>query len=290
MKADDTVNGGKHVMSREEKRVVLASSLGTVFEWYDFYLYGSLAAVIGAQFFSAYPEATRNIFALLAFAAGFLVRPFGALVFGRLGDLFGRRYTFLITILVMGASTFLVGVLPSYEAIGIAAPILLIVLRMAQGLALGGEYGGAAIYVAEHAPKNRRGFFTSWIQTTATLGLLLSLIVIMFTQIIVNANFESVTAADGATLTPFAAWGWRIPFLVSAVLLGFSIYIRLRMHESPAFQKMKSEGRTSKAPLREAFGEWRNVKIALLALLGLVAGQAVVWYSGQFYALFFLQS
>ncbi|HRE60247.1 MAG TPA: MFS transporter, partial [Micropepsaceae bacterium] len=290
MKADDSVNGGKHVMSREEKRVVLASSLGTVFEWYDFYLYGSLAAVIGAQFFSAYPEATRNIFALLAFAAGFLVRPFGALVFGRLGDLFGRRYTFLITILVMGASTFLVGVLPSYEAIGIAAPILLIVLRMAQGLALGGEYGGAAIYVAEHAPKNRRGFFTSWIQTTATLGLLLSLIVIMFTQIIVNANFESVTAADGATLTPFAAWGWRIPFLVSAVLLGFSIYIRLRMHESPAFQKMKSEGRTSKAPLREAFGEWRNVKIALLALLGLVAGQAVVWYSGQFYALFFLQS
>lgn len=290
MKADGTASGGKHIMSREEKRVVLASSLGTVFEWYDFYLYGSLAAVIGAQFFSAYPEATRNIFALLAFAAGFLVRPFGALVFGRLGDLFGRRYTFLITILVMGSSTFLVGLLPSYDAIGMAAPILLIVLRMAQGLALGGEYGGAAIYVAEHAPANRRGFFTSWIQTTATLGLLLSLIVIMFTQIIVNANFESVTAADGTTLTAFAAWGWRIPFLVSAVLLGFSVYIRLRMHESPAFQKMKTEGRTSKAPLREAFGEWRNVKIALIALFGLVAGQAVVWYSGQFYALFFLQS
>ena len=277
-------------MSREEKRVILASSLGTVFEWYDFYLYGSLAAIIGAQFFSQYPEATRNVFALLAFAAGFLVRPFGALVFGRLGDLVGRKYTFLITILIMGVSTFLVGCLPSYDTIGFLAPVMLIALRMAQGLALGGEYGGAAIYVAEHAPPGKRGFFTSWIQTTATLGLLLSLIVIMFTQIYVNANFAEVTTAAGAKITPFAAWGWRIPFLVSIVLLAISVWIRLQMHESPAFKKMKEEGSMSKAPLTEAFGQWRNAKIALLALFGLVAGQAVVWYTGQFYALFFLQN
>ena len=277
-------------MSREEKRVILASSLGTVFEWYDFYLYGSLAAIIGAQFFSQYPEATRNVFALLAFAAGFLVRPFGALVFGRLGDLVGRKYTFLITILIMGASTFLVGLLPSYDTIGFVAPVALIALRMAQGLALGGEYGGAAIYVAEHAPPGRRGFFTSWIQTTATLGLLLSLVVIMFTQIYVNANFAEVTTAAGAKTSPFAAWGWRIPFLVSIFLLAISVWIRLQMRESPAFQKMKEEGSMSKAPLTEAFGQWRNAKIALLALFGLVAGQAVVWYTGQFYALFFLQN
>ncbi len=277
-------------MNREEKRVILASSLGTVFEWYDFYLYGSLAAIIGAQFFSQYPEATRNVFALLAFAAGFLVRPFGALVFGRLGDLVGRKYTFLITILIMGASTFLVGLLPSYDTIGFVAPVMLIALRMAQGLALGGEYGGAAIYVAEHAPPGRRGFFTSWIQTTATLGLLLSLVVIMFTQIYVNANFDEVTTAAGAKISPFAAWGWRIPFLVSIVLLAISVWIRLQMHESPAFQKMKEEGSMSKAPLTEAFGQWKNAKIALLALFGLVAGQAVVWYTGQFYALFFLQN
>ena len=277
-------------MSREEKRVILASSLGTVFEWYDFYLYGSLAAIIGAQFFSQYPEATRNVFALLAFAAGFLVRPFGALVFGRLGDLVGRKYTFLITILIMGASTFLVGCLPSYETIGFVAPVVLIALRMAQGLALGGEYGGAAIYVAEHAPPGKRGFFTSWIQTTATLGLLLSLVIIMFTQIYVNANYPEVTTAAGAKITPFAAWGWRIPFLVSIVLLAVSVWIRLQMHESPAFQKMKEEGSLSKAPLTEAFGQWRNARIALLALFGLVAGQAVVWYTGQFYALFFLQN
>ena len=277
-------------MSREEKRVILASSLGTVFEWYDFYLYGSLAAIIGAQFFSQYPEATRNVFALLAFAAGFLVRPFGALVFGRLGDLVGRKYTFLITILIMGASTFLVGLLPSYDTIGFVAPVALIALRMAQGLALGGEYGGAAIYVAEHAPPGRRGFFTSWIQTTATLGLLLSLVVIMFTQIYVNANFAEVTTAAGAKISPFAAWGWRIPFLVSIFLLAISVWIRLQMRESPAFQKMKEEGSMSKAPLTEAFGQWRNAKIALLALFGLVAGQAVVWYTGQFYALFFLQN
>ena len=277
-------------MTREEKRVILASSAGTIFEWYDFYLYGSLAAVIGAQFFSSYPEATRNVFALLAFAAGFIVRPFGALFFGRLGDLIGRKYTFLVTILIMGLSTFLVGCLPSYETIGFIAPIVLIALRMAQGLALGGEYGGAAIYVAEHAPQNKRGYFTSFIQTTATLGLLLSLIVIMFTQIYVNANYPEVTTAAGTKLTPFAAWGWRIPFLVSIVLLGISLYIRLQMQESPAFQKMKEEGSMSKAPLSEAFGEWKNARIALLALFGLTAGQAVVWYTGQFYALFFLQS
>jgi MFS family permease len=277
-------------MTREEKRVIIASSAGTIFEWYDFYLYGSLAAIIGAQFFSSYPEATRNVFALLAFAAGFIVRPFGALFFGRLGDLIGRKYTFLVTILIMGLSTFLVGCLPSYETIGFIAPVALIVLRMAQGLALGGEYGGAAIYVAEHAPQNRRGYFTSFIQTTATLGLLLSLIVIMFTQIYVNANYPEVTTAAGTTLTPFAAWGWRIPFLVSIFLLGISLYIRLQMQESPAFQKMKDEGSISKAPLSEAFGQWRNARIALLALLGLTAGQAVVWYTGQFYALFFLQS
>ncbi|MEJ1160761.1 MFS transporter [Prosthecomicrobium sp. N25] len=276
-------------MTGEEKRVILASSLGTIFEWYDFYLYGSLAAVIGAQFFSAYPEATRNIFALLAFAAGFLVRPFGALVFGRLGDMVGRKYTFLITIMIMGLSTFFVGLLPSYESIGAIAPIALIALRMLQGLALGGEYGGAAVYVAEHSPQGRRGFYTAWIQTTATLGLLLSLIVIMFTQIYVNANYEPVKTATGE-LTPFAAWGWRIPFLVSVALLAISVWIRLQMQESPAFKKMKEEGTHSKAPLSEAFGQWKNAKIALLALLGLVAGQAVVWYTGQFYALFFLQS
>jgi MFS family permease len=277
-------------MTREEKKVILASSAGTIFEWYDFYLYGSLAAIIGAQFFSQYPEATRNVFALLAFAAGFLVRPFGALVFGRLGDLIGRKHTFLITIVIMGASTFLVGVLPNYESIGWLAPVALVALRMAQGLALGGEYGGAAIYVAEHAPQNRRGFYTSFIQTTATLGLLLSLVVILFTQIYVNANYPEVVLASGAKISAFAAWGWRIPFIVSIVLLAISLYIRLQMKESPAFQKMKEEGTLSKAPLGEAFGQWKNAKIALLALLGMVAGQAVVWYTGQFYALFYLQS
>jgi len=277
-------------MTREEKKVILASSAGTIFEWYDFYLYGSLAAIIGAQFFSQYPEATRNVFALLAFAAGFLVRPFGALVFGRLGDLIGRKYTFLITIMIMGLSTFLVGILPNYDTIGWLAPVALIVLRMAQGLALGGEYGGAAIYVAEHAPQNRRGFYTSFIQTTATLGLLLSLVVILFTQIYVNANYPEVVMASGAKITAFAAWGWRIPFIGSVVLLAISLYIRLQMKESPAFQKMKDEGTLSKAPLGEAFGQWKNAKIAILALLGMVAGQAVVWYTGQFYALFYLQT
>lgn len=296
--AKAAAKAGKHPepapMTAQEKKVILASSLGTVFEWYDFYLYGSLAAIIGAQFFSSFPEATRNIFALLAFAAGFLVRPFGALVFGRLGDLVGRKYTFLITIVIMGVSTFLVGLLPSYATIGVAAPIILIALRMLQGLALGGEYGGAAVYVAEHAPHGKRGFYTSFIQTTATLGLLLSLLVIMFTQIYVNANYPmvEVIAADGtkSSITPFASWGWRIPFLVSVVLLGISVWIRLQMQESPAFKKMKDEGNHSKAPLSEAFGQWKNAKIALFALLGLVAGQAVVWYTGQFYALFFMQS
>ncbi|TAK48486.1 MAG: MFS transporter [Xanthobacteraceae bacterium] len=264
-------------MTKNERFVVFASSLGTVFEWYDFYLYGSLAAIIGAQFFSAYPPATRNIFALLAFAAGFLVRPFGAIVFGRIGDIVGRKYTFLVTILIMGMSTFIVGLLPNAASIGIAAPIILIVLRLAQGLALGGEYGGAATYVAEHAPHNRRGYYTSWIQTTATLGLFLSLLVILFTRTIIGEK-------------DFATWGWRVPFLVSVVLLGISVWIRLRLNESPVFQKMKDEGKGSKAPLTEAFGNWSNAKIALLALLGLVAGQGVVWYTGQFYALFFLQS
>ncbi|MBB3454482.1 MFS family permease [Rhizobium sp. BK313] len=257
--------------------MIFASSLGTVFEWYDFYLYGSLAVFIGAAFFSDYPEATRNIFALLAFAAGFLVRPFGALVFGRIGDLVGRKYTFLVTITIMGLSTFLVGILPGSASWGIVAPVILIALRLLQGLALGGEYGGAATYVAEHAPNNRRGYYTSWIQTTATLGLFLSLIVILVVQ-----NWLGKDA--------FAAWGWRIPFILSFVLLGISVWIRLSLSESPAFRKMKEEGKGSKAPLSEAFGQWKNAKIALLALLGLTAGQAVVWYAGQFYSLFFLQN
>ena len=262
-------------MSAEEKKVIFASSLGTVFEWYDFYLYGSLAAIIAKQFFSGLDAGAAFIFALLAFAAGFLVRPFGALVFGRLGDMIGRKYTFLVTILIMGISTFIVGVLPSYASIGIAAPVILIALRMLQGLALGGEYGGAATYVAEHAPHGRRGAYTSWIQTTATLGLFLSLLVILGTRTILG---EPV----------FNDWGWRIPFLVSILLLGISVWIRLSLSESPAFQKMKAEGKTSKAPLSESFGEWKNLKIVILALVGLTAGQAVVWYTGQFYALFFL--
>ncbi len=288
-------------MTAEEKKVIAASSAGTIFEWYDFYLYGALASIIGAQFFTAFPEATRNVFALLAFAAGFIVRPFGALVFGMLGDMLGRKYTFLMTIVIMGASTFLVGVLPNYESWGVAAPIILILLRMAQGLALGGEYGGAAIYVAEHAPANQRGYFTAFIQTTATLGLLLSLIVILAVQGYVNANYPevplmkdgvAVLMADGSPtmIKAFNAWGWRIPFIGSIFLLLISLYIRLQMNESPAFKKMKEEGRTSKAPLSEAFGNWKNGKIALIALLGLVAGQAVVWYTGQFYALFFMQN
>jgi MFS family permease len=264
-------------MTGEEKKVIFASSLGTVFEWYDFYLYGSLAAVIGKQFFSGLDPTAAFIASLLAFAAGFFVRPFGALVFGRLGDMIGRKYTFLVTILIMGLSTFIVGLLPSYKAIGVAAPIILISLRLLQGLALGGEYGGAATYVAEHAPHGKRGAYTSWIQTTATLGLFLSLLVIIGVK----------------TLVGDAVWnenGWRIPFLVSIVLLAISVWIRLSMNESPAFKRMKEEGKTSKAPLTESFTKWGNLKIVLLALFGLVAGQGVVWYSGQFYALFFLTS
>ncbi|RZI81141.1 MAG: MFS transporter [Rubrivivax sp.] len=264
-------------MTKEERKVIFASSLGTVFEWYDFYLYGSLAAIIAKQFFSGLDPSAAFIFALLAFAAGFIVRPFGALVFGRLGDMIGRKYTFMVTILLMGASTFIVGILPSYASIGVAAPIILIILRMLQGLALGGEYGGAATYVAEHAPHGKRGAYTSWIQTTATLGLFLSLLVILGTR---TAMGEEA----------FADWGWRIPFLVSILLLAVSVWIRMTMNESPAFQKMKAEGKTSKAPLSESFGEWKNLKIVILALIGIVAGQAVVWYTGQFYALFFLQS
>ena len=278
-------SGAKRPMTPAEKKVIFASSLGTVFEWYDFYLYGSLAAIIGAQFFNVlgadgkpmFDETTRNIFALLAFAAGFIVRPFGAIFFGRIGDMVGRKYTFLVTIMLMGLSTFVVALLPSSATIGILAPIILIILRLLQGLALGGEYGGAATYVAEHSPHGRRGFYTSWIQTTATLGLFLSLVVILGTRTLVGeANF--------------AAWGWRIPFAVSIVLLGISVWIRLQLNESPAFKKMKEEGTHSKAPLSEAFGQWGNAKIALIALFGLVMGQGVVWYTGQFYALFFLQS
>jgi MFS-type transporter involved in bile tolerance (Atg22 family) len=257
------------------RRVIFASSLGTVFEWYDFYLYGSLSAIIAKQFFSGVNDTTAFIFALLAFAAGFFVRPFGALVFGRLGDLIGRKYTFLVTIVLMGAATFLVGVLPNYATIGVAAPVILIVLRLLQGLALGGEYGGAAVYVAEHAPFGKRGRYTSWIQTTATMGLFLSLLVILATR--------------SATGDQFEVWGWRIPFLLSIVLLAISVYIRLQLNESPVFQEMKNEGRLSKAPLSEAFGNWPNLRIVLLALFGATAGQAVVWYGGQFYALFFLE-
>jgi MFS family permease len=271
--------GGKSVptrvgLTKEERKVIFASSLGTVFEWYDFYLYGSLATVIAKQFFIGDPT-TSFIFALLAFAAGFIVRPFGALVFGRLGDMIGRKYTFLVTIMIMGGSTFIVGLLPGYASIGIAAPIVLVTLRILQGLALGGEYGGAATYVAEHAPEGRRGYFTSWIQTTATLGLFLSLLVITG----VRAGMDAAA---------FDAWGWRIPFLVSVLLLAVSVWIRMSMNESPAFARMKADGRTSRAPLSEAFLNWNNGKIALVALLGVVMGQAVVWYTGQFYALFFL--
>lgn len=262
-------------MSRAEKKVILASSLGAVFEWYDFYLYGALAAIIANKFFSGLDGTSAFIAALLAFAAGFIVRPFGAIFFGRLGDMVGRKYTFLITIVVMGGSTFLVGVLPTYETAGVIAPWALIALRLLQGLALGGEYGGAATYVAEHAPHGKRGAYTAWIQTTATLGLFLSLIVILGTRTLMGEE-------------RFADQGWRIPFLVSFVMLAISVWIRMSMNESPAFEKMKAEGKVSKAPLAESFGQWKNLRIVILALLGLTAGQAVVWYSGQFYALFFL--
>jgi MFS family permease len=269
-------SGSRHRgMTREERKVIVASSAGTVFEWYDFYLAGSLAANISQNFVPGTNDTAKFIFVLFGFAAGFAVRPFGALLFGRLGDLIGRKYTFLITMTIMGLATFVVGLLPGYQTIGYLAPVAFIVCRLLQGLALGGEYGGAATYVAEHAPQGRRGFYTSWIQTTATVGLFLSLIVILTLRL---------------TMTPedFASYGWRIPFLLSIILLGFSIWIRLQLNESPAFQKMKEEGTRSKAPLTEAFGRWDNAKIAVIALLGGTAGQAVVWYTGQFYALFFL--
>ena len=266
---------GSVKLTPEEKKVIFASSLGTVFEWYDFILFGSLAAIIAQQFFTKADPTTGLIFALLAFSAGFIVRPFGALVFGRLGDVIGRKYTFLVTILIMGLATFAVGLLPNYDSIGIAAPIILISLRLLQGLAVGGEYGGAAVYVAEHSPGKCRGEFTAWIQTTGTLGFLLSLMIILGTR----------TAVGEAE---FAAWAWRIPFLVSIVLLAISVWIRLSMSESPVFAKMKAEGRTSKAPLAEAFARWANLKIVLLALFGLIAGFGVVWYTTQFYALLFL--
>ncbi len=260
--------------SNDTQKVIFASSLGTVFEWYDFFLYGALAAVISKQFFAGVNDTTAFIFALMAFAAGFIVRPFGALVFGRLGDMIGRKYTFLATIILMGVATFCVGLLPTYASIGIAAPIILVVLRMLQGLALGGEYGGAATYVAEHAPIGKRGFHTSWIQSTATLGLLLSLLVVLGCRYFTGDQFE--------------VWGWRIPFLLSIVLLGISTWIRLSLHESPAYLKMKEEGKTSKAPIRESFGKWENLKVVLIALFSINAGQAVTFYAAQFYVLFFL--
>jgi MFS family permease len=268
----DVRSGG---MTAEERKVIFASSLGTVFEWYDFYIYGTLGAFLAKYFFSSVPPAVAFVFTLLAFAAGFAVRPFGALIFGRLGDMIGRKYTFLITMTLMGVGTFFIGLLPGYESWGLAAPIVLIALRLVQGLALGGEYGGAATYVAEHAPKDKRGYYTSWIQTTATLGLFLALLLILGIQ----------RAMGEAT---FGAWGWRIPFLASGILLIVSIWIRLSLNESPVFQRMKDEGKTSRRPLTEAFGEWRHAKIAILALFGATAGEAVVWYGGQFYALFFL--
>ncbi|HEY0084874.1 MAG TPA: MFS transporter, partial [Allosphingosinicella sp.] len=265
-----------HGATQSEKLVIAASSLGTVFEWYDFYLYGLLATIISAQFFSGVNETTGFIFALAAFAAGFAVRPFGAIVFGRIGDMVGRKNTFLVTMGIMGLSTFLVGILPSYTSIGVAAPVILVLLRLLQGLALGGEYGGAATYVAEHAPQRKRGLYTSFIQTTATLGLFAALLVVI-----------GVRSAIGEEA--FKDWGWRVPFIVSIVLLAVSMWIRLQLAESPVFQKMKDEGTTSKAPLTEAFGQWSNLKIVIIALVGAVAGQAVVWYTGQFYALFFLE-
>ncbi|NWD76901.1 MFS transporter [Pseudomonas gingeri] len=264
-----TANTGK-----EERKIIFASSLGTVFEWYDFFLYGALAAVISKQFFAGVNDTTAFIFALMAFAAGFLVRPFGALVFGRLGDMIGRKYTFLMTIILMGLSTFAVGLLPTYTSIGIAAPIILVLLRMLQGLALGGEYGGAATYVAEHAPIGKRGSYTGWIQSTATLGLLLSLLVVLASRYISGDQFE--------------VWGWRLPFLLSIFLLAISTWIRLSMHESPAFVKMKAQGKVSRSPIRESFGSWQNLKIVLIALFSINAGQAVTFYTAQFYVLFFM--
>jgi MFS family permease len=265
-----------HQATQSEKLTIAASSLGTVFEWYDFYLYGLVASIFAAKFLTGLNPTTSFIMALLVFAAGFVVRPFGALVFGRIGDLVGRRYTFIITLVVMGLSTFLVGCLPTYETVGVAAPIMLVVLRMFQGLALGGEYGGAATYVAEHAPNNKRGLYTSWIQITATAGLAMALGIVIATRTVLG---EEV----------FQDWGWHVPYLISGVFLVFGLWLRLKLHESPVFQKMKAEGTASKAPLTEAFGKWVNLKIVFIAFIGAIAGQAVVWYTGQLYAMFFLE-
>ncbi len=275
--ADDLVGLPKHHQpTHSEKLIITASSLGTVFEWYDFYLYGLLTAIIAAQFLTGLNQTTSFIMALLVFAAGFIVRPFGALVFGRIGDLVGRRYTFIVTLLVMGLSTFLVGCLPTYKTVGVAAPIMLVVLRMFQGLALGGEYGGAATYVAEHAPNNKRGLYTSWIQITATAGLAMALLIV----IVVRSTIGEEAFKD---------WGWRIPYLLSGAFLTVGLWLRLKLHESPVFQKMKDEGTSSKAPLTDAFGQWKNLKIVLIAFFGAIAGQAVVWYTGQLYAMYFLE-
>ncbi|HRF82178.1 MAG TPA: MFS transporter [Flavobacteriales bacterium] len=265
------------------RQVIWASSLGTLIEWYDFYIFGSLATVIATQFFPKTNPTAALLSVLATFAAGFIVRPFGALVFGRIGDLVGRKYTFLLTLVIMGGSTFCIGLVPSYERIGFAAPIIVLVLRLLQGLALGGEYGGAATYVAEHAPAGRRGFYTSWIQTTATLGLFVSLGVILITR-------HALDSDEAASIAKFNAWGWRIPFLLSIVLVGVSVYIRLKMNESPLFAKLKNEGRTSTNPLKESFAQKRNLKMVLLALFGATMGQGVVWYTGQFYAQSFLEN
>lgn len=268
-----------HQATHSEKLIITASSLGTVFEWYDFYLYGLLTAIIAAKFLTGLNETTSFIMALLVFAAGFIVRPFGALVFGRIGDMVGRRYTFIVTLLVMGLSTFLVGCLPTYESVGVAAPIMLVVLRMFQGLALGGEYGGAATYVAEHAPEGKRGLYTSWIQITATAGLAMALLIVILVR----------SPVTGVGEEAFKDWGWRVPYLLSGLFLGIGLWLRLKLHESPVFQKMKAEGTSSKRPLSEAFGEWKNLRIVLIAFFGAIAGQAVVWYTGQLYAMYFLE-
>lgn len=268
-----------HQATHSEKLIITASSLGTVFEWYDFYLYGLLTAIIAAKFLTGLNATTSFIMALLVFAAGFIVRPFGALVFGRIGDMVGRRYTFIVTLLVMGLSTFLVGCLPTYESVGVAAPIMLVVLRMFQGLALGGEYGGAATYVAEHAPEGKRGFYTSWIQITATAGLAMALLIVILVR----------SPVTGVGEEAFRDWGWRVPYLLSGLFLCIGLWLRLKLHESPVFQKMKDEGTSSKRPLGEAFGEWKNLKIVLIAFFGAIAGQAVVWYTGQLYAMYFLE-
>lgn len=268
-----------HQATHSEKLIITASSLGTVFEWYDFYLYGLLTAIIAAKFLTGLNETTSFIMALLVFAAGFIVRPFGALVFGRIGDMVGRRYTFIVTLLVMGLSTFLVGCLPTYESVGVAAPIMLVVLRMFQGLALGGEYGGAATYVAEHAPEGKRGLYTSWIQITATAGLAMALLIVILVR----------SPVTGVGEEAFRDWGWRVPYLLSGLFLGIGLWLRLKLHESPVFQKMKAEGTSSKRPLSEAFGEWKNLRIVLIAFFGAIAGQAVVWYTGQLYAMYFLE-